>query len=342
LQGAIGLQISDVDLDAEGDEAFITATNTQDRGAFIVERWDTGAWGLEGGARVEQREHDNLTVGARDFDTVSGSLGAFVRPAENWFIGATIASTERAPTATELFADGPHLATGNFELGDPDLDPETATSFEVSTRFDNGRVSFEANFFGIDFADYIALVERGDVWWLDEDTDTSGFAPDEASAPAGADEILPVFNFVQQDATFIGGEISLRAVLFETAGFSFSGDVALDLVNAQFTGGGHPPRIPPRSLTLGFEAENPNWTARVEAVDTDEQDRLDTFETPTDGFTFLNAGLAYRPFGESDRLVLRLDGRNLTDEEGRVHASFLKDELPLPGRNVRFVVTTAF
>ena len=36
------------------------------------------------------------------------------------------------------------------------------------------------------------------------------------------------------------------------------------------------------------------------------------------------------------------DLRNLTDEEGRVHASFLKDELPLPGRNVRFTVTTSF
>ena len=125
-------------------------------------------------------------------------------------------------------------------------------------------------------------------------------------------------------------------------GFSFSGDAALDLVNARFSGGGHPPRIPPRALTLGLEAENPTWRARIEAVDTDDQDRLDTLETPTDGFTFLNAGLSYRPFGEGDRLVLRLDGRNLTDEVGRVHASFLKDELPLPGRNVRFVVTAAF
>ena len=57
--------------------------------------------------------------------------------------------------------------------------------------------------------------------------------------------------------------------------------------------------------------------------------------------TFLNAGLSFRPYG-NDRVVLRLDGRNLTDEEGRVHASFLKDEMPLPGRNIRFVVSTSF
>jgi len=342
LRGAIGLQATDVDLDAVGDEAFLTPTNTQDLGAFVIERWDNGGWGLEGGARFERREHDNATFGSREFDTASGSFGAFVRPNVNWFIGATLARTERAPTATELFADGPHLATGNFELGDPGLDPEIATSFEISARRQTGRFSFEANFFAIDFEDYIALVERGDVWWLDEDTDTSGFAPDEASAPAGADEVLPVFNFVQRDASFIGGEISVRARLFEAGGFTVSGDAALDLVNASFSGGGHPPRIPPRSLTLGLEAENAAWTGRLETVSVDEQDRLAPFETATDGYTFLNASLAFRPGGEDSAWSIRLDGRNLTDELGRVHSSFLKDELPLPGRNVRLTVLTEF
>jgi iron complex outermembrane receptor protein len=273
---------------------------------------------------------------------VSGSLGAFFRPAENWFVGATVAHTERAPTAFELFADGPHLATANFELGDPDLGQEQALSFEASARFDRGPLRFEVNVFHIDFSDYIALVERGDVWWVDEDTDTSGFAADEASAPLGADEILPVFNFIQQDATFTGGEISLAAQLFEAGGFAVSGDAALDIIEAEFDAGGHPPRIPPYSLTVGLEAENPMWRGRIEAVHNGEQDRLAPFETPTDDFTFLNASLAFRPGGEDGPWTIRLDGRNLTDELGRVHSSFLKDELPLPGSNVRLTVTAEF
>jgi iron complex outermembrane receptor protein len=342
LRGALGLQATDVDLDAVGDEAFLSPTNTRDLGAFVIERWDLGHWGLEGGARYERREHDNATFGQREFDTVSGSFGAFVRPTPNWFIGATLARTERAPTATELFADGPHLATGNYELGDPALDPEIATSFEISARRETDRFSFEANFFAIDFADYVALVERGDVWWVDEDLDVSGFAPDEASAPAAADEILPVFNFVQQDASFIGGEVSIRARLIEAGSFTISGDAAIDLVNARFAGGGHPPRIPPRSLTLGLEGENAFWTGRIETVSTDNQSRLAPFETPTDGYTFLNASLAFRPGGEEGAWTIRLDGRNLTDELGRVHSSFLKDDLPLPGRNLRLTVLTEF
>lgn len=342
-QGALGLQISDVDFDAAGDEAFITATNTQDTGVFAIERYDLGRWGLEGGLRYERREIDNATFGARDFDNVSGSLGAFIRPAEGWFIGATAAHTERAPTAFELFSDGPHLATANYELGDPGLGQETALSFEISARYANDRISVEASIFSIAFSDYIALVERGDVFWLDEDTDTSGFAPDAGDPGIPVDaEILPVFNFVQQDASFVGGEIAVRARLFDVGGFSVSGDAALDLVNAKFDGGGHPPRIPPRSLTLGLEAANAYWSARIEAVDTAEQDRLAAFETETDGYTFVNAGLSWRPQGESGAWTVRLDGRNLTDELGRVHSSFLKDDLPLPGRNFRLTVLTSF
>jgi iron complex outermembrane receptor protein len=343
LEGAIGLQITDVDFAAEGGEAFITPTSTQEVGAFAVERWDSGPWGLEGGARFERRDIANDGGGSRAFENLSISGGVFLRPAENWFVGGTIARTERAPTQIELFAVGPHLATATFEMGDSALDQETALSFEVSARFDSGPVRFELNLFRIGFENYIALVERGDVWWLDEITDTSGFAPDQFDPGIPLDAtILPVFNFIQQDATFTGGEVSVSAPLFDAGGFAFSGNAALDFVQAAFDGGGHPPRIPPRSLTLGLEAENARWTGRVELVDTAEQARLAAFETPTDGHTFVNAGLAFRPFGEQGSVSFRLDGRNLTDELGRMHTSFLKNELPLPGRNVRFTATTTF
>jgi iron complex outermembrane receptor protein len=310
---------------------------------FVVERWDTGVWGLEGGARFENHKLDNETAGSRDFDNVSGSAGVFFRPAQDWFVGGTLAHTERGPTQIELFADGPHLATESFELGDPTLDQEKANSIEVSSRYTTDARGFEVNVFRMEFTDYIALVDRGDFFWFNEDLEEEGFAPteDDPSIPDGS-EVLPVFVFTQEDASFTGGEISGWTQLFDAGGFTFSGDAALDLVQAEFDAGGHPPRIPPRTLTVGLQGENESWTGRIEAVDTAEQDDLGQNETPTDGFTFLNASLAFRPFGNARDLTLRLDGRNLTDELGRVHASFLKDDLPLPGRNVRFTVTTSF
>jgi len=340
LQGAIGVQLSDVDFGAVGEEAFITDTNTQDTGVFIVERLDFGRWGLEGGARFEQRELDNVTAGTREFDTWSGSAGVFFRPSESWFLGVTLARTERAPTAVELFSDGLHLATESYEVGDADLSTETALSLEGSIRYARGPFSAELNLYRIAFEDYIALVDTGVIFFVDEIGDTEGFSPPDA-IPVDAEE-FGVFAFNQQDATFEGGEFVLRARLFETHGVRVSADAAYDWVRASFDDGGHPPRIPPASLTLGLDAESEHWSGRVEMVDIAEQDRLAAFETATDGYTFVNASLAFRPQGEDGMWQVRLDGRNLGDEVGRVHSSFLKNDLALPGRTFRVTLLASF
>ncbi len=340
-RGVTGIQISDVDLAAVGAEAFLSATAARDFGVFAIERWDSDRWGLEGGLRGERRELDNLNFGARDFDSFSVSLGAFWRPAEHWFLGGTLARTERAPTAVELFSDGPHLATESYEVGDAGLQRETALSFEASLRFARGAVRFEASAFALSFSDYIALLQRGDVFWLDEIADTSGFSPSasDPAIPAGA-EILPVFHFSVRDAQFVGGEISIAAPWFEAAGWRVNWEAAFDFVQASFDAGGHPPRIPPASLRFGLNTENEFWSGGVEIVAIAEQNRLAPFETKTEGFTMLNAGLGWRPRG--GELTLRLDGRNLTDQLGRVHSSFLKQELAMPGRDFRISLRAEF
>jgi iron complex outermembrane receptor protein len=323
LTGATGLQFSRTDFAALGEESFIAPTVTKDVGLFTVQRWDTGLWGVEGGLRVEHRDLENDVFGARDFTPVSGSLGIFWRPSENWFAGFTAARTERAPTNIELFADGPHLATGAYEVGDASLGIETATSLEASLRYASDIFTAELNVYRIGFDGYIALVPTGADIVLD-DGDT-----------------LPEFVFVQRDATFTGGELSVSARLGEAAGFTFKADAAADLVHAEFDAGGNLPRIPSRTLTLGLEAESDALTARVEVVDIAEQTRTADFETATPGSTVLNARLAWRP-QDGEELTVLLDGRNLTDELVRVHTSFLKEELPRPGRSVRLAVSAKY
>ena len=318
LKGAVGLQLTDTDFSAVGEEAFITPTTTRDWGLFTVQRYDRGGWGLEGGLRVETRDHENAAFGDRDFTAVSGSIGAFARPADNWFAGATLARTERAPTAIELFADGPHAATQAFEIGDPNVDKEKALSLEGSLRRTGEAVSLELSVYRAEFDDFIAFTPTGAI-----------------------EDDLPVFQVVQRDATFTGGEIFGSARLARFGGFTLRGDAALDYVRAEFDGAGDVPRIPPRSLTVGLNAETSLFNARVEAVDVAKQDDVATFETPTDGYTWVNARVALTPFADRD-LRLLLDVRNITDEEARVHTSFLKDVLPRPGRSFRIALTTSF
>lgn len=323
LSGATGLQFSQTDFEAIGEEAFLTPTETTDIGLFTVQRWDNESWGVEGGLRIEHRDLDNEVAGKRDFTPVSLSAGIFARPAENWFAGLTLARTERAPTNAELFADGPHLATGAYEVGDPSLGIETALSVEASLRYASDIYGFELSLYRIGFDGYIALIPTG------------------ADIELEPGEFLPEYAFIQRDATFTGGEISASARLGQAGGFTFRADIAADLVRAEFDGGGDLPRIPPSTITLGLAAESDAFDARIELVDITEQTRVAAFETETPGSTVLNARLAWRPAPDHD-LTLLLDADNLTDELVLVHSSFLKDDRPRPGRNFRFAISAKY
>jgi iron complex outermembrane receptor protein len=321
LRGVAGISGSSLEFSAVGEEAFVTPTDISDLGVFIVERLQAGNWSFDGGLRHEQREYDNAVFGERSFDLWSGSLGAGYRPTDALFFGLTLARTERAPTEIELFADGAHLATSTFELGDPDLGSETALSIEGTARWTSERLQLEASLFHIAFEDFTTFFDTGL-----EDVDSD----------------LPIFAAAQEDATFTGGEISASALLFTAGDWAVRADATADIVRAELDAGGNAPRIPPRSFTLGFEGETGRFGGRVEWVNVAEAKDLAAFETPTEGYDLFNAQLSFRPVADNDLLVVRLDGRNLTDEEARAHTSFVKDLLPRPGRSVRLVLSSRF
>jgi iron complex outermembrane receptor protein len=65
------------------------------------------------------------------------------------------------------------------------------------------------------------------------------------------------------------------------------------------------------------------------------QNTVSSFETPTSGFTLVNARLSHSiEVTEGTVLSITAYGRNLTDEIARNHTSFVKNEVPLAGRNI--------
>lgn len=316
-QGALGVQVLTQDFSALGEEAYIEPVTTQDWGAFITERWDNGLWGVEAGLRAETRELSGQRAN-RSFDTYSGSGSIFSRPTDAWFLAATLSRTERAPTDVEVFADGPHVATRAYERGDLNLDTEVAWSGEVTARYAQGRISAETNLFLADYDGFIGLFPTGE----EED----GF---------------DVFEYRQADAQLYGFEAQVNADLGELRGWAMSGEASLDYVRGELDDGGNLPRIPPLSSNLALIAERGVWSVRGEAHLVAEQDETTSFETETEGYVMYNADLEVTPFADRDVRVI-LGVRNLTDEEGRVHTSFLKDMVPLPGRSFRIAIRAGF
>ncbi len=234
-------------------------------------------------------------------------------------LGINLSRTKRAPSAEELFSNGPHIATQAFEVGDADLKVETALGAEAYVRLDRGPLSLSATAFVTRFDDFIYQDDTGE----EEDG-------------------LPVFRNLQRDATFRGIELEASAKLFEAAGFKFVADVVADVVRAKLKDRGPVPRIPPLRLLAGLEAQSARVDGRVEVEFVDDQKRTAEFETATDGFTLVNASLAWRPWGRARETSIIFSANNIFDVEARRHASFTKDFVPLSGRDFRLAARFSF
>jgi iron complex outermembrane recepter protein len=319
-RGASGFQYFTRDFEAVGAEAFVPPNQTDQIGMFTLQEIDLGRVELEAAARYE---HTNVRTGAsglkRRFNAFSGALGVSYELAPRSTAGVNLSRTERAPAAEELFADGPHIATQAFEIGDPNLKREKSLGLEVYARMQRADFQFSATAFANWFNDFIYLEATGE----EEDE-------------------LPVFAQRQRNARFHGVELEASARLFEAGGFRFVADGVADYVRGTIKGAGPVPRIPPLRLLGGIEAQSDKLNARLEVEWFNAQKRVAEFENPTDGFTLVNASLAWRPWGRSRKTTLMLTANNIFDVEARRHASFTKEFVPMAGRDIRLSARFAF
>jgi iron complex outermembrane receptor protein len=319
-RGSIGGQVLFRDFSAVGPEAFVPPNKTQSFALFTLQEVDFDPFEVEGGLRYEHASVEAETLGLeRSYDTFSGSLGLAYSPMPGLRLGLNGSHAARAPSAEELFADGPHIATQQFEIGDPDLDQETAWGLEAYARGSMGGADFGVAVYQNWFDDFIYLQATGE----EEDE-------------------LPVYQQVQQGADFFGLEAEASIPLFRAGGFRLIGDVQGDYIRATLDDGSPVPRIPPLSLLGAFEAQSDALDVRAEVQWFDEQDRVADLETPTDDFAHVNLSLAWKPLRGGENVTVILQANNLFDEEGRRHASFTKDFVPLAGRNVKLSVRGSF
>ena len=317
-QGVIGAQLLDRDFDAVGDEAYVPRTTIAEQGLYTVQRFDRGGLGFEGGLRLDNRTLDSV-AGDRDFSSASASAGVFVRPSAPLFLGLSVARNERAPSEVELFSNGPHVATGAFEVGDMDLTSEVATSVEGTLHFASGPFEADLHIYQAEYDGFIDLRPTGI-----DDVDTG----------------LPIFEYIQTSASFRGLEAEAEYRIWEDGDRSLVVSGAADWVRAS-TDLGPVARIPSWSVTTGLDWTSRRFDAGLEVRHVGEQDRTAAFERPTDSYSLVSLKGAFRPFADRN-VTLFAEAANLTDAEAREHASFQKDIAPLPGRNLRVGVSYRF
>ncbi len=327
-KGASGIQYFERNFNVIGDEAFVPKNLSGQFGVFTLQAFDFGAFKAEGAARYEHSHLQTVLAefrGAanaydRSFDAYSGSLGASYGLGGAWRVGVNLSHTERAPSAEEVLADGPHAGTQAFEIGDRGFRKETNNGAELVLRGKGERYSFEASVFYNRFRNYIYEDQTGAI-----------------------EDDLPVFQFRSGKARYYGAEAQGSFTVARFGDYSLAVDTLADYVNARLLDGlGRVPRIPPFRVLGGATLSGTLGELRIEAEHAESQKKVAANETPTDGYTLVNASVTVKPFAGQPNVSVVLQANNLFDVDARRHASFLKDFAPLPGRDVRLSVRLVY
>lgn len=331
--GTLGLQLNRRDFDATGLEAFVPPSDTRALGIYLIEDLAIGAGNLELGLRHDQQSIESSGIRDIDHNSFNASASLVYPLGENQRLGLILSRTERAPVAEELLSNGEHVATRSYEIGNPDLDTESAWNIELSWAWQGERLETELNLYHRRFSDFIHAMDEGTRF--SHDLEEEGFAG--ASACSGdladfdnsADEFddsLSCLNYTQQDARFSGLEAEVKLPLTDSQSLRLWGDY----VRARFDRGGDIPRIPPARLGLSWDFASGPWSAQLSTTHALDQDKPGDNQDSTDGYTRLDAYLRYG----MNNWALFVKGLNLTDEEIRNASSFLRDIAPEPGRSL--------
>lgn len=347
LKGVWGLQSEDTRFSAMGEEAFVPSSHTRSIALFAVEELAFDFGKLNFGARVESvrvstpgsTDDDRFAAGSRRFHPGSMAFGALVNATPNWQITGNLAYTQRAPKDYELFANGPHVATAAWELGNPALGLEKSTSIDLGAQWRAGAHRFNVTAFVSHFSNFIGLMNTGRM--------------------AGeGEEALPEYAYTGVRTRFAGLEASgtvrllgPRAVTVSVVGESNSGaldiDLRADLVRATNLTSGEPlPRIAPARVGATLRWAQGPWGARLGFDHAAAQHRVPVPDRTTSSYTLWSAALTYKQkLGRSQlQWYARVD--NLTNRLAYSATSVLTTtafpRAPLPGRSVRVGVQAVF
>jgi len=303
--------------------------------AYTFQEADLGSWNVQAALRYDIRrisprqERTSILIGdirERVFSGVSasGRVAYYFRP--NIKVGTTLMRSFRAPGIEELFSEGPHLANFSYEKGNPDLSSETGFGSEIFFTIDQPRFNIHLALFRNQMNNYI----------YPRDTDQRATRRDD----------LTTFVFNEEQVLMTGAELNLKYNLSGslTTGGSFSyvrGDFidenrSFPLFRADQRDEGVP-MIPPLSSRIYLEWSDSDLTIGAASRLAARQTRVDIFEEPTDGYTLLDLYAQYNYSSGRFLHTFSLNLENVGNSEYRNHLSRIKEIMPEPSRNLKFL-----
>lgn len=329
-----------------GQEFLIPDYRLTDVGFFGFAQKDHDDLHLSGGLRYDRRvvdadalyldEHEEPTTDPaaaaetkfsalqRSFSNISGSAGATYDFSDRLSAKLNLARGFRAPNLAELSANGRHEGTIRYELGNPDLDPETSLQLDAGITLNTDHVTLDINGFHNGIQRYIFVEKLRSV--------SGGDSISDPHDPA------PSFKYVQGDARLYGGEVSIDLHPHPLDWLHFENTFSLvrGIQRHQPDSTRNLPFIPaPRvqsEIRVNFKSDGRlvrSWFARLEVDHNFRQNKAFTAygtETPTPAYTLVNlgAGLDVANGTQGKLFSVYLTANNIFDVAYQHHLSRLK------------------
>lgn len=318
----------------KGEEAIIPDYNLFDIGGFVYSQRDVQKTTISAGLRFDNRsingqqmmEGTEVKFGSftRNFSNVTGSIGVSYHPSEKVNVKANFSRGFRAPTLSELAANGAHEGTNRYEYGTLDLKSERSLQGDLGIDLDYQHVSLSANLFYNRLNDFIFYRRLESAWGGDSIITVDG-------------EDLEAFQYSQQDARLYGAEFSVDLHPHPLDWLHFENTLSLlrGRFNDPLDGSNNLPMIPANRWISELRAQFTegqktlrNFYFRVEMDHTFKQDHPFTgynTETATEGYALLNAGLGTDIYANGKTAFsLHFTAHNITDKAYQNHLNRLK------------------
>ena len=315
-EGVIGTQYGQQKLELTGEEAFLAPNTTKKWSVFALEHAQLNDVHVELAARVDQQKIDIDDSSKKDFDgsafSVSGAANWEFAP--NYKLSLVTSHQERLPLAQELYADGGHFATNNYELGNDQLSKEKSNNVELGFHYDDNTFDYHVHVYHNWFDEYIYAQT------LDRYKD------------------FRLVQYAQDKAKFYGAEAEAGYQISPIYKLSVFGDYVRGKIDND-----NAPRVPAGRLGTKLNADfDDHWSGSAEYYHVFQQDKIAAYETDSQSYNMLNLGVAYSGnySNVSDYRVF-LNANNLLDDQVYQHASFLST-IPQVGRNFSVGVNFSF
>jgi iron complex outermembrane receptor protein len=289
------------------------------------------------------------TATEKTFNVNSLSAGVLFKIDSATSITGNVARSQRGPVFYELYANGPHIATAAYEVGDANLRAEKSTALDLGVQWKwgtSGKSSARLGVFANRFDNFIALRRTG----IDRDAEGNADVTDcgdgtsvESGCAAG---ILPEFRYQGVKARLTGFEAEARLRLVDSP-YTLDWEMKADLTRAQDLTNAEPlPRIAPLRLSTAVAYTSGPWALRAEIEHAAKQSRVPANDLlgTTDSHTLVNAAVSYALRLPNASALFFLKANNLGDRKAYSASSIdtIRALAPLPGRGVKAGVQLSF